>query len=82
MLPYHHQRKLLCQVPLQVCHLDLHVIGAGEQVVRAGGEAHGAHVAAVGVVALHHAAPADVVQHAARVLLARGQQPAAGIHCH
>ena len=65
---------------LEVGHHDLGVVGAGEQVVGAGGEAHRAHVAAVGAVGLHGAAPPDVVQHAGAVLLARGQETPAGVH--
>lgn len=28
VLPHHHERELLGEVPLQVCHLDLHIVRA------------------------------------------------------
>lgn len=67
---------------MQVADDDFIVIGAREEMMGSGGEAHRADVAAVGSVRLDYAASSDVVQHAGAVLLAGGQQPAAGIHRH
>ena len=56
---------------LQVSDDDFVVVGARQKVVGTGGETDGADIAVVRAVCLHHAAPLDVVQHAAAVLLAR-----------
>lgn len=67
---------------LKVADDDLVVVGASEEMMGSGGEAHRSDVATVGAVRLHDAPPFNVVQHAGAVLLARGQQAAAGVHRH
>lgn len=67
---------------LKVADDDFVVVGAGEEMMGSRGEAHRSNVAAVGAVCLHDAAPFNVVQHAGAVLLTRGQQAAAGVHCN
>lgn len=67
---------------LKVADYDLVVIWASEEMMGSRGEAHRSNVATVGAVCLHDAPPFNVIQHAGAVLLTRGQQAAAGVHCH
>lgn len=75
--------KTVCSVvTLKVTDDDFVVIRASEEMMCSWGEAHWADVTAVGPVCLDYAASSDVIQHAGTVLLAWGQQAAAGVHRH
>lgn len=54
---------------LEVADDDLHVVGAGEQVVRSGGKPDGSHVAGVRPIHLYGPSSSDVIQHACTVFL-------------